>query len=154
MSITGDPAYWARAYSSDEDAPHHAQVGSKKRVVFDAVRNLAEVYIRNHYNVIVCGLILTSEDCGGIELLAAATRFYGHSFHDIYCDVDLTTALERSSSRDRDISAADIERWRTAARDDLENVAWPVYRLQMSRSVRDLAAVVLRVTEHTETPTT
>lgn len=47
---------------------------SNKRVVFDAVRSLAEVYLRNGYNVIVCGLILTNEECGGIELLAAAAR--------------------------------------------------------------------------------
>lgn len=56
---------------------------SNKRVVFDAVRSLAEVYVRNDYNVIVCGLF-----------------------------------------------------------------AWPVHRLQMSRSVTDLVTEVLRATEH------
>lgn len=126
---------------------------SNKRVVFDAVRSLAEVYIRNGYNVIVCGLILTNEDCGGIELLAAAARFYGHSFHDFYCDVGLETAVERSNGRDRDIPAADIERWWVAARDDVENVAWSVHRLQMSRSVADLVTEVLQATEPAETPT-
>lgn len=97
---------------------------SNKRVVFDAVRSVAEVYLRNEYNVIVSGLILTDEDRGGIELLASVSRFYGHSFHDFYCEVDLDTAVERSNGRDRQIPAADIERWWSAARDDVKNVTW------------------------------
>ena len=118
---------------------------SNKRVVFDAVRSVAEVYIRNGYNVIVSGLIFTDEDRGGIELLASASRFYGHSFHDFYCDVDLATAVERSNSRDREISAADIEQWWSADKNDVDNVAWPVHRLPTSRPVADLVNDVLRI---------
>ena len=121
---------------------------SNKRVVFDAVRSLAEVYIRNGYNVIVCGLILTDEDRGGVELLASASRFYGHSFDDFYCDVDLVTAVQRADARDRDIPAADIERWWAAAREDVENVPWPVHRLQMSRTITELVIDVLRASDH------
>jgi len=120
---------------------------SNKRVVFDAVRSLAEVYIRNGYNVIVAGLILTDEECGGIELLASASRFYGHTFHDFYCGVDLATAVERSNGRDREIPIADIERWWSAAEEDVENVRWPIYRLQMSRPVADLVTEVLGIAD-------
>lgn len=124
---------------------------SNKRVVFDAVRSLAEVYIRNGYNVMVAGLILTDEECGGIELLASASRFYGHSFHDFYCEIDLATAVERSNSRDREIPAADIERWWSAAKNDVESVRWPVHHLDMLRPVADLVTEVLRVTDRGET---
>lgn len=117
---------------------------TNKQVVFDAMRSMAEVYIRNRYNVIVCGLILTDEDHGGIELLASASLFYGHSFHDFYCDVDLETAVERSNRRDRAIPEADIQRWWSAARKDVEKVPWKVDRLKMSRSVPDLVTDVLR----------
>lgn len=119
---------------------------SNKQVVYDAVRTLAEVYLRNGYNVIVCGLILTSEDHGGIALLASATRFYGHSFHDFYCSADLATALERSNARSRDIPEADIKRWWSAAEVDVINIPWPVHRLDMTRSIPDLVIDVLHIT--------
>lgn len=126
---------------------------SNKRVVFDAVRSVAEVYIRNRYNVIVAGLILTDEERGGIELLASASRFYGHSFHDFYCDVDLATAVARSSDRDREIPAADIEWWWSAAKDDVEKVAWPIHRLQMSRPVAELVTELLGVVDRRDAGT-
>lgn len=126
---------------------------SNKRVVFEAMRSVAEIYIRNGYDVIVSGLILTDEDHGGIELLASASRFYGHSFHDFYCDVDLATAIERSNGRERNIPVADIERWWSAAKDDVKNVTWQVHRLQMARSVADLVSDVLRLADHGESDT-
>ncbi|OIV39314.1 hypothetical protein BIV57_00235 [Mangrovactinospora gilvigrisea] len=114
-----------------------------KRVVFDAMRSLAEVYLRNGYHVVVSGLILSSEDHGGVELLAAASRFYGHTFHDFYCGIDLGTALERAGARDREVPAENIEAWWSMAADDLARIPWNVHRLDMTRSVKALVGEVL-----------
>ena len=114
-----------------------------KAVVYENVVTLASNYLRRNYNVIIEGLIISSEEQGALEQvrkLAAERRAVGLDF---YCRVSKDVALGRNEGRGKGVEARQIEEWWDLAEADMANVSVPLIELDMETELGDVATKVL-----------
>ena len=114
-----------------------------KAVVYENVVTLASNYLRRSYNVIIEGLIISSEEQGALEQvrkLAAERRAVGLDF---YCRVSKDVALGRNEGRGKGVEAVQIEEWWDLAEADKANVSVPLIELDMEAALGDVATKVL-----------
>ena len=114
-----------------------------KAVVYENVVTLASNYLRRNYNVIIEGLIISSEEQGVLEQvrkLAAERRAVGLDF---YCRVSKDVALGRNEGRGKGVEAVQIEEWWDLAEADKANVSVPLIELDMEAALGDVATKVL-----------
>lgn len=103
-----------------------------KTVVYDNVAVITANYLRYGYNVIVEGLIITTEERGGIQRLRGLAALHRAIFLDFYCWVPLETALQRNRLRDKNVPSASIEEWWQLAEADKRRVSWPLIEVDMT----------------------
>lgn len=104
---------------------------SNKRVVYDNVLLLAESYLRYGYDLVVSGLILSSEERGAIAALRAKAQLLGHGCWDFCCTAPLDVTFRRHLARGRDVPVELIEKWWHEAEADRATITWPVHELDM-----------------------
>ena len=114
-----------------------------KAVVYENVVTLASNYLRRNYNVIIEGLIISSEEQGVLEQvrkLAAERRAVGLDF---YCRVSKDVALGRNEGRGKGVEAVQIEEWWDLAEADKASVSVPLVELDMEAELEVVATKVL-----------
>ena len=114
-----------------------------KAVVYENVVALSSNYLRRNYNVIIEGLIVSSEERGALEQvrkLAAERRI---SVFDFYCRVSKDVALARNERRGRGVEPRQIEEWWDFAEADRANVSVPLVELDMEAQLEVVATKVL-----------
>jgi predicted kinase len=115
---------------------------SNKELVFRNVVMLAENYLRYGYDVIVCGLIVTSEELGAMDRLRKLALIHNAVFADFYCAAPRDVVLERSRARLKDVPEDSVLQWWELAESDRENVEWNLIELDMRNDLPTLTAQV------------
>ena len=114
-----------------------------KAVVYENVVALSSNYLRRNYNVIIEGLIVSSEEQGALEdvrKLAVESRVI---VLDFYCRVLKDVALQRNERRGKGVEPRQIEGWWDLAEADKANVSVPLIDLDMETELGDVATKVL-----------
>ena len=114
-----------------------------KAVVYENVVMLAENYLRRGYNVIIEGLIISSEERGMLAKVRGAARECQAVVGDFYCSVPKDEALRRNKARAKAVSAREIAKWWDLAEADRENISVAVLELNLTLSQATVAAQVL-----------
>jgi len=116
-----------------------------KAVVYENVVWLAGNYLRHAYNVIIEGLILSSEERGALEPLRELARHRPASVVDFYCWVPEDEALRRNEGRDKGVNAEQIREWWELAEADRARIQESTIELDMTDPPETLAQRVFSV---------
>ena len=114
-----------------------------KAVVYENVVALTTNYLRRSYNVIIEGLIISSEEQGALEYVRKMAAERGATGADFYCRVSKETALQRNERRGRSIEPRQIEEWWDLAEADKANVSVTLVELDMETELDTVATEVL-----------
>ncbi len=114
-----------------------------KAVVFENVVALSSNYLRRNYNVIVEGLIVSSEERGALEQVRKLALQRQAIVVDFYCRVSKDVALARNEGRGKGIEPRQIEEWWDLAEADKANAPASLIELDMDDEVGDVATKVL-----------
>lgn len=114
-----------------------------KAVVYENVVTLASNYLRRSYNVIIEGLIISSEEQGVLEQVRKLVAERRAVCVDFYCRVSKDVALGRNEGRGEGVEPVQIEEWWDLAEADKANVSVPLIELDMEAALGDVATKVL-----------
>ncbi len=114
-----------------------------KAVVYENVVSLSSNYLRRNYNVIIEGLIVSSEEQGALEQVRKLATERRAIVVDFYCRVSKGVALARHERRGEGAEPRQIEDWWELAEADKANVFVPLVELDMETELGDVATKVL-----------
>ena len=112
-------------------------------VVYENVVALSANYLRRNYNVIIEGLIVSSEEQGALEGVRKLAAEHGAIVVDFYCRVSKGVALARNEQRGKGIVASQIADWWDLAEADKASTSVPLMELDMEVELGDVATKVL-----------
>ena len=112
-------------------------------VVYENVVTISSNYLRHNYNVIIEGLIVSSEEQGALEQVRKLAAERGAVVVDFYCRVSKGVALARNEQRAKGIEASQIADWWDLAEADKANASVPLIELDMEAEPGDVATKVL-----------
>ncbi len=114
-----------------------------KATVYENVVALATNYLHRGYNVIIEGLIISSEERGALDAVHQIANAEGVPVVEFYCQVPKDVALKRSSGRNKHVPSQEVEQWWDLAEADRANVRVQLVELDMTADLDVLAASVL-----------
>lgn len=114
-----------------------------KTVVYENVVALATNYLRRGYNVMIEGLIISSEERGALAAVHQAAKAEGVPVVEFYCQVPKDVALKRSAERRKDVPSQMIEQWWDLAEADKASANVQLVELDMTVELETVATSVL-----------
>lgn len=114
-----------------------------KAAVYENVVALVTNYLHRSYNVIIEGLIISSEEQGAMEAVHQIANAEGVPVVEFYCQVPKDIALKRSSQRSKNVPSQTIEQWWDLAETDKATVNVQLVELDMTADLDAVATSVL-----------
>lgn len=114
-----------------------------KAVVYENVVALSSNYLRRGYNVIIEGLIVSSEEQGALEQVRKLAAERRALVVDFYCRVSKDVALQRNERRGEGVERHQIEDWWDLAEADKASVFVPLVELDLEAELDVVATKVL-----------
>ncbi|MEX0786848.1 MAG: AAA family ATPase, partial [Dehalococcoidia bacterium] len=101
-------------------------------------------YLHRGYNVIVEGLIISSEERGALDAVHQIADAEGVPVVHFYCQLPKDLALKRSTERNKNVPSHQVEQWWDLAEADRANVRVQLVELDMTAHLDALANSVLQ----------
>ena len=114
-----------------------------KAVVYENVVALARNYLHRGYNVMIEGLIISSEERGALEAVHQIAAAEDVPVVEFYCHVPKDVALKRSTERSKNVPSQTIEQWWDLAEADRASVQVQLIELDMTADLDAVATSVL-----------